>query len=83
MAPQDTYVGDEARSKRGMLNLKYPIEHGVVTNWDDMEELWSHVFYNELRITPEEYSSVVMTTPAEVSKEQLEKTTEVIKKYSS
>lgn len=60
---KDSYIGDEAQKRRGILSLKYPIEHGVVVDWDNMEKLWSYVFFDDLKVTPEEKPVLLTEAP--------------------
>lgn len=57
------YIGDEAQKMRGVLNLKYPIESGIVTSWEDMEKVWEYCFSNELRVDPSEHKVLLTEAP--------------------
>jgi len=60
---RDYFVGSQAEEKRGILILRYPIEHGIVEDWDDMEKIWDHTFTNELRVNPEEHNTMLTEAP--------------------
>ena len=78
MNHKHAYVGDEAATtRRNILRYTHPLDHGVVTNWDDMEIIWHHTFYNELRVAPEECALLLTEQPYNPSANR-EKTTQIM-----
>ena len=57
------FIGKDAEAKRGVLKLNYPIEHGVVNNWDDAEKIMGYTFTNELIVAPEEHNIMITESP--------------------
>ena len=50
---RDVYFHYEEECVRGdNLAFKYPIQRGIVTDWEEMENIWDHVLYRGLRIGP-------------------------------
>ena len=60
---KDYFVGFEANQKADLLNLRQPLENGTITNWDDMEKIWHHTFYEELIVAPEEHPVILAEKP--------------------
>ncbi len=73
--------GDEAAAVRHALEVTYPVECGIVRNWEDMEHLWNYTFYEKLKVDPREKK--IMLTEAPLNpKENRSKTMEVmLEKY--
>lgn len=40
----DIFVGNTATQHRGALKLSYPIKHGIVQDWSDMQKIWEYTF---------------------------------------
>eukprot|EP01084_Bolivina_argentea_P048108 88653_1 len=74
---QNIFVGIEAEQQKDTLNIKYPIQHGIVTSWDDMEKIWHHTFYNELKVAPEEHGVLATESPL-TPKRNREKTLQIM-----
>lgn len=60
---EEQFIGDSALIRKGVMKIKYPIEHGIVTNWNEMEKIWHHCFYNELRVLPEDHPVLLTEAP--------------------
>ncbi|KAI9694561.1 MAG: Actin-like protein [Bathelium mastoideum] len=58
----DVFIGPRAQELRGLLKIRYPLEHGIVTEWDDMERIWQYVYSEELKTLSEEHP-VLLTEP--------------------
>ncbi|KAF8454227.1 actin family [Terfezia claveryi] len=59
----DTFIGPKAQELRGLLKIKYPLEHGIVTDWEDMERIWQYVYTEELKTLSEEHPVLLTEAP--------------------
>ncbi|OLY79792.1 Actin-2 [Smittium mucronatum] len=57
------FVGRKAEELRGLLKINYPVEHGVVRDWDDMEKIWSHIYTEELKALSEDHPVLLTEAP--------------------
>lgn len=57
----DTFIGRNVDEHRGIMSIKYPMEHGIVTDWNDMEKIWAFVYSKDELSTFYEEHPVLLT----------------------
>jgi len=56
-------VGEEASQLRSMLEVNYPMENGIVRNWEDMTHLYDYTFGPQKMNLDTKNSKVLLTEP--------------------
>ncbi|KAK7563964.1 actin-domain-containing protein [Phyllosticta citricarpa] len=59
----DFFIGKKADGLKGLLKINYPLEHGVVTDWDDMERIWQYLYTEELKTVSEDHPVLLTEAP--------------------
>jgi actin-related protein 2 len=72
-------VGDEASQLRAMLECTYPMENGIVRNWDDMASLYDYTFGPQKLNIDTRNCKLLLTEPPMNPKKNREKMIEVVK----
>lgn len=73
----DFHAGDKAFDNASTYQINYPIRHGIIDNWDNMERLWQRCMFEYLRCEPEEHY-VMLTEPPLNPPENRESTAEIM-----
>jgi actin-related protein len=74
---KDAFRVGAAWTDREIQSIRYPIENGIVTNWDDMEKIWHHIFHKELHVSPAEHPVLITEAPF-TPKGNREKTVQIL-----
>lgn len=74
---KDIMVGDEAAQLRNILQMSYPMENGIIRNWEDMRHLWNYTFDEMLKIDPRD-SKILLTEAPMNPKQNREKMAEIM-----
>ena len=56
-------IGDDASKLRSMLEVNYPMENGIVRNWEDMLLLYDHTFGQEKMKIDTKNTRILLTEP--------------------
>lgn len=74
----DTFIGRSAEQHRGLMSINYPMEHGTVVDWNDMELIWHYIYSKEQLQTFAEEHPVLITESPMNPRRNRERTAEIL-----
>jgi len=78
---KDIMVGDEAQKLRNMLQITYPLENGIVRNWEDIQYVWDYTFFEKLKINPKDTKIMLTEAPMNPKKNREQMVSVMFEKY--
>ncbi|RWS20642.1 type 2 actin-like protein [Leptotrombidium deliense] len=54
---------NKAQDKRDIPKLTYPIQRGIINNWDAIEKIWHYSFHNQLQVDPKMHTILLTEAP--------------------
>jgi len=73
----DFHIGNDCATNSSTHQVNYPIRHGLIENWDNMERLWQRCIFDKLRCDPEDHY-FLLTEPPLNTPENREYTAEIM-----
>lgn len=59
----DIFIGMKAEEHRGSLLLSYPMKHGIIDHWSDMEKIWTYIYSKDILNVPSDEHNILITEP--------------------
>jgi len=78
---KDIMVGDQAQKQRNNLQITYPLDNGIIRNWEDMGHVWDYTFEEKLKVNPRECKIMLTEAPMNPKKNREQMIQTMFEKY--
>jgi actin-related protein len=75
--PQEYYFGHDVDKHRSKVSLHYPLENGIIENFEQMELIWEYTFDTLLGVNPQDHP-ILLTEPPYNPKPNRERMVEIM-----
>lgn len=74
---EEAYYGHQVKEHLNKLKVTYPLENGIIENFEDMESIWAYTFDEQLQVDPRHHP-ILLTEPPYNPKPNRERMVEIM-----